>query len=234
MNAARRLQQLALTLLWVQLLLHGQLQPLVLVALPLLLVLGLRQRRLPRPALLGLTALVLLLWASGASLGNRSALLQSACNLLWLLCGLKLLEARRHNDQRRCSLLLLLAVGLAGVGGQALAASLLQAACALLALASLLALEAGPQPWASCCGAAPFWWAWPCRCWLPPLCCYPGLSRCGACNWGSGAQRSLPAPGPWRTGTPGAGQRSGRPGQLCRPAAAASAALLAGVSAPTL
>jgi transglutaminase-like putative cysteine protease len=146
MNAARRLQQLALTLLWVQLLLHGQLQPLVLVALPLLLVVSLRQRRLPRPALLGLTALVLLLWASGASLGDRSALLQSACNLLWLLCGLKLLEARRHNDQRRCSLLLLLAVGLAGVGGQALAASLLQAASALLALASLLALEAGPQP----------------------------------------------------------------------------------------
>ncbi|MEB3173211.1 MAG: DUF3488 and transglutaminase-like domain-containing protein [Cyanobacteriota bacterium] len=146
MSGAPLLQLLCLALLWLQLLLQGQLQTLVAVALPGLLVLRLRHTNLPRPLLLGITLGALALWGLGASLGDRTALLQSACNLLWLLCGLKLLEARSHNDQRRCSLLLLLAVGLAGVAGQQLGASLLQGLCALLALASLLALEGGPRP----------------------------------------------------------------------------------------
>jgi len=146
MNGAPLLQLISLALLWLQLLLQGQLQPLVALALPGLLALRLRRSTLQRPLLLALTLGSLVLWALGASLGDRTALLQSACNLLWLLCGLKLLEARSHNEQRRCSLLLLLSVGLAGVAGQQLAASLLQGLCALLALASLLALEGGPRP----------------------------------------------------------------------------------------
>jgi transglutaminase-like putative cysteine protease len=146
MSSAALLQLLSLALLWLQLLLQGQLQTLVAIVLPLLMALRLRQRPLPRPWLLSLTLLALLAWAPGASLGDRSALLQSACNLLWLLSGLKLLEACSHNDQRRCSLLLLLAVGLAALAEQGLAASLLQGLCALLALASLLALEGGPSP----------------------------------------------------------------------------------------
>ena len=146
MTSALLLQQGCLALLWLQLLLQGQLQTLVALALPLLLLLTLRQRRLPRAVFLALTAAGLLLWGAGASLGDRSALLASACNLLWLLCGLKLLEARSHHERCRVSLLLLLAVGLAGVAEQSLLASLLQGLCALLALTALLALEGGPLP----------------------------------------------------------------------------------------
>ncbi len=146
MIVAVQLQLVCLGLLWLQLLLQGQLQTLVAVALPLLLLLRLRHQPLGRPVLWGLTAAVLLLWASGASLGDRSALLASGCNLLWLLCGLKLLEARSQPDQRRCCVLLLVAIGLAGVGAQSLGASLLQGLCALLALAALQAFEGAPQP----------------------------------------------------------------------------------------
>jgi len=140
-----QLQVACLGLLWLQLLLQGQLQALVALALPLLLLLRLRSQPLARPALWGLTAAVLLLWASGASLGDRSALLASGCNLLWLLCGLKLLEARSQRDQRRCCVLLLVAIGLAGVGAQSLGASLLQGLCVLLALTALMALEGAPR-----------------------------------------------------------------------------------------
>ncbi|MBM5799607.1 MAG: DUF3488 domain-containing protein [Cyanobacteria bacterium K_DeepCast_35m_m2_023] len=146
MSSAGLLQLLCLALLWLQLLLQGQLQTLVAVLLPLLLALRLRRQPLHQPILLGLTLLALLAWGMGVSLGDRSALLLSACNLLWLLSGLKLLEARSHHDQRRCSLLLLLAVGLAALAEQGLGASLLQGICTLLALGSLLALEGGPSP----------------------------------------------------------------------------------------
>mgnify|MGYP006270568539 CR=1 FL=1 len=146
MTVAPQLQLACLALLWLQLLVQGQLQTLVAVALPLLLLLMLWQRALPRAVLLGLTAAALLLWGAGASWGDRSALLGSACNLLWLLCGLKLLEARRDHERRRVSVLLLLAVGLAGVAGQSLLASLFQGLCALLAITALLELEGGSQP----------------------------------------------------------------------------------------
>ena len=142
--AGLRLQLIGLALLWLQLLLQGQLQVAVAIALPLLLLLKLRPRKLPRPAQLGLTVAALLVWSLGASMGDRSALLQSCSNLLWLLSGLKLLEARGPREQRQCGLLLLVATGLAGLAAQALAASLLQGLVVLLALASLLSLDLPP------------------------------------------------------------------------------------------
>ena len=145
MNTALWLQLACLALLWLQLLLQGQLQTVVAIGLPLLLLLRLRPRPLPRSVLLGLTAGLVLLWATGASLADRSGLLQGACNLLWLLSGLKLLEARSHNEHQRLTVLLLLSVGLAGVTAQSLAASLGQGICALLTLTALLSLEAGPE-----------------------------------------------------------------------------------------
>ncbi|MEB3234408.1 MAG: DUF3488 and transglutaminase-like domain-containing protein [Cyanobacteriota bacterium] len=147
MSTAQRLQVAALGLLWLQLVWQGQLQPQVAVALPLLLVLACRPAA-PTPLLRhSLTAAGLLLWAAGAALGDRTALLQSGCNLVWLLSGLKLLEARSKGERRLVSLLLLLGIGLAGLGQQALGPSLMQGATALVALAALLSLESQGQPW---------------------------------------------------------------------------------------
>lgn len=143
---ARRLQVAALALLWLQLLLLGQLQTWVALAMPLLIVLNTRPTLPPRGMLLGLTAAALLLWGLDASMADRTALLRSGCNLLWLLSGLKLLETRNRGGERLASLLLLLAIGLAGLGTQALGANLVLAAATLLALASLLCLHSASLP----------------------------------------------------------------------------------------
>ena len=63
--------------------------------------------------------------------------------MLWLLCGLKLLELEGAGAFRRNGLLLLIAIGTAGTLAQDLGASLLQGIAALLAVGSLLALEVG-------------------------------------------------------------------------------------------
>lgn len=152
MKASRRLQLAALTLLWLQLMLLGQLQSGVAVAMPLLIMLGLRQAQPQRGVVPALTAASLLIWAINASLGDRTALLQSSCNLLWLLSGLKLLEARQPAGLQRCSLLLLVAIGLAGLSTQALGPSLVLAAASLLTLASLLSLHSRAQPLAALLG----------------------------------------------------------------------------------
>jgi len=143
---ARRLQVAALALLWLQLLLLGQLQTWVALAMPLLIVLNTRPTLPTQGMLLGLTAAALLLWGLDASMADRTALLRSGCNLLWLLSGLKLLETRNRGGERLASLLLLLAIGLAGLGTQALGANLVLAAATLLALASLLCLHSASLP----------------------------------------------------------------------------------------
>jgi transglutaminase-like putative cysteine protease len=148
--ASRQTQQLLLAgqaLLWLQLLLQGQLQPLLVLALPVLMGLQLRtlSQRLPRPWLLTLTVGLLLAWGISQTLGPSNGLLASVSNLLWLMLGLQQLEARHHGQQQRSVLLVLLSIGLAGLGSQGLAASLMQGAAALLALAGLHNLESGGQ-----------------------------------------------------------------------------------------
>jgi len=147
MPLSLRLLQLAQALLWGQLLIGGQLQPLAAVGMPALLALSLRppwvQARWRLPAL---TLLVLVAWAFTAPLQERSSWLFSLGNLVWLMGGLKLLESRDPPGRRRASLVLLLGIGLAGSLSQNLAASLVQGLCALCCVGSLLSLEAGPQP----------------------------------------------------------------------------------------
>ncbi|MEB3234200.1 MAG: DUF3488 and transglutaminase-like domain-containing protein [Cyanobacteriota bacterium] len=144
---AQTLQAASLLVLWLQLLGLRQAQPLLLVALPGLALLSCwpppalqRRRRLISNGL-GVALGTALLAVS--PLGERSQWLAIVINLLWLLSGFKLLEAERPEEIRRSGLLLLLAIGMAGVYRQALAASLLQGGAALLAVGSLLALEIG-------------------------------------------------------------------------------------------
>ena len=147
MHQTQKLLLASQVLLWLQLLLQGQLQPLLAIALPALMVLQLRPPRgaLPRPWLLALTVGLLLGWGVSQALGASNGLLPSISNLLWLMLGLQQLEAKRHEQQQRSVLLLLLGIGLAGLGSQGLAASLMQASAALLALAGLHSLESGGQ-----------------------------------------------------------------------------------------
>jgi len=144
---ALQLQAASLSVLWLQLLGLSQAQPATLVALPLLVVLRLwapaplqRHRRLWSN---GVGLLLIGATLATTPLGDRSLWLAGMANLLWLLSGCKLLEVERPGAIRRSGLLLLVAIGMAGVFGQNLAPSLLQGAAALLALGSLLGLEMG-------------------------------------------------------------------------------------------
>ena len=140
------LQSASLAVLWLQLLSMREAQLIVLISLPLLTVLKLwsppllqSQGWFPNGLLFGLVAT----WLTQSSLGAMSGWLISCANLLWLLSGLKLLEALQPAAIRRTSLLLLLAVGMAGIFAQGLGSSLMQAISALLAVGSLLGLEIG-------------------------------------------------------------------------------------------
>jgi len=83
------------------------------------------------------------LWGLGL-LGLRPVdLLSSLAIVLTLLGGLKLWEARRLPERRLVCLLQLLSAGLQGALQTDLAASLLQGAAVVMALAGLLALEVG-------------------------------------------------------------------------------------------
>ncbi|MBW0167518.1 MAG: DUF3488 and transglutaminase-like domain-containing protein [Vulcanococcus sp.] len=140
------LLRLALLLLWGQLLVSGQLQPLVAIALPSLLLIGGRGAWGSNSTRLPLLTLGLLgAWLATTPLGDRSTWLFSLANLLWLMAALKLLEAGSVASKRRAALVQLIGIGLAGVLSQNLAASLMQAASALLVVAALLSLEAGPE-----------------------------------------------------------------------------------------
>ena len=142
-----RLQAASLGLLWLTLLSLSKAEPLVLISLPALILLRLwsppplQQRRRLWANALGLPLIGACL--AVIPLGDRSAWLAGFSNLLWLLAGLKLLEVEQAGAIRRCGLLLLLAVGAAGVFAQDLGPSLLQGGAALLAVGSLLALELG-------------------------------------------------------------------------------------------
>ena len=142
-----RLLQLAQALLWGHLLISGQLQPVAALGIPVLLALSLWPQWVQaRRPLLVLTLLVLAAWAVTAPLQERSSWLVSLGNLVWLMGGLKLLESNAPASRRRACLVLLIGIGLAGSLTQTLAVSLVQGACALCCVGSLLCLEAGPQP----------------------------------------------------------------------------------------
>lgn len=141
------LLRLALLLLWGQLLVSGQLQPLVAIALPALLLIGSRGIWVSGSTRLQLLTLGLLgAWVATTPVADRSIWLFSMANLLWLMAALKLLEAGSVASKRRAALVQLIGIGLAGVLSQNLAASLIQAASALLVVAALLSLETGPEP----------------------------------------------------------------------------------------
>ena len=143
---AIQLLSASLASLWLQLLNMQEAQPLVLICLPLLILSRLLnppllQRRSWIPSLLMIG--LLSAWLAQALQGGMSGWLINCANLLWLLSGLKLLEAQRPGEIRRTGLLLLLAVGLTGVFAQGLGSSLMQGSTALLAVGSLLGLELG-------------------------------------------------------------------------------------------
>lgn len=138
-------QLASLAVLWCGLLSIHEAQPLVLISLPVLIGL-----RVWRPKALdmrrrvvsnGMVLALLTAWVAGAELNDRGAWLAAFSNLLWLLCGLKTLELDQYGAQRRTGLLLVLAAGTSGLFAQALGPSLLQAAAACMAIASLIVLE---------------------------------------------------------------------------------------------
>jgi len=146
MSQARWLLLTSQAVLWLQLLVQGQLQLLVALALPGLMFLQLwrPRQRLPSVSMRLITLSFLFFWVAGLTLAPGS-FLQGVSNLLWLLIGLQQLEARRHEQHQRSVLMLLLGTGLAGLGAQGLAASLSQGLTALVALAGLHSLETGDQ-----------------------------------------------------------------------------------------
>ena len=147
MHLAPRLLQLALSMLWLQLLIAQQLSWSTALGVALCLLLSQRPSLLaPRGRLTALTLGSLLLWGATTPIADRSGWVESLANLLWLMAGLKLLEAQKNRESRIPVLVLLIGVGLAGLMSQSLAASLLHGLCALCCLGALLAAESGPQP----------------------------------------------------------------------------------------
>ena len=151
MFLAQRLLQLTLLLLWAELLISGHLYVLAAIAIPAILLLSLQPHSLVRSHLNWITLVCLLGWTITAitKQENPTTWFTSLANLLWLMASLKLLESVQKRSPRSSALVLLLSIGLAGIFNQNLSASLLQGSCALLCIAALVALEAGPQPLAS-------------------------------------------------------------------------------------
>jgi len=147
MSTSLRLLQLALLLMWGQLLINGALQPMVAIAIPVLLGISGRPELIqPKGRLLTLTLLTLAAWLASTPLHDRNGWMASLGNLVWLMGGLKLLESSDPPGRRRASLVMLLGIGLAGTLSQSLVASVMQGVCSLCCVGSLLSLEAGPQP----------------------------------------------------------------------------------------
>lgn len=142
----QRLLQIALLILWVQLLVAGQLLPLAIGTIPLVVLLGWKPGILSRTQLNLLTAGVVTAWLVTTPLGDRGSWLQSLANLLWLMAGLKLVLPKPATPPRMGALVMLLCIGMAAALNQSLGASLIQGLCALLSVVALLGMESGPQP----------------------------------------------------------------------------------------
>ena len=137
---AQALQTIALLLLLSQVI--KELLPAT--AFGILLALALRwQPKLPRRRLISLG--LLSLWAINQLVAGAAGWLEAASNLVWLLAALRLLEANDRKNIGGSGLLLLLALGLAGLQANGLAASLLAAVSALFVLCSLLGVQQGAQ-----------------------------------------------------------------------------------------
>ena len=137
---AQALQAIALLLLLSQVI--TELLPAT--AFGILLALALRwQKKLPRRRLISLG--LLSLWAINQLIAGAAGWLEAASNLLWLLAALRLLEANDRKNIGGSGLLLLLALGLAGLQASGLGASLLAAMAALLVLCSLLGVQQGVE-----------------------------------------------------------------------------------------
>lgn len=138
---SRQLQLAALAILWLQLLSHGQLQPISATAIGACLAWALWRPALPQRWLQLLTLALLALWWFSSPLADRGQWLASLCNLLWLFCGLQLLRPVQAGEGRRQLLVQLVAIGLAGLQAQGLGASLMQALAVLINLAAVISLE---------------------------------------------------------------------------------------------
>ena len=137
---AQALQAIALLLLLSQVI--TELLPAT--AFGILLALVLRwQKTLSRRRLISLG--LLSLWIINQLIAGSAGWLEAASNLLWLLAALRLLEANDRKTIGGSGLLLLLALGLAGLQTSGLGASLLAALAALLVLCSLLGVQQGAE-----------------------------------------------------------------------------------------
>jgi len=102
-----------------------------------------KEQQLKRRRLISLSLLAI--WGANQLIAGSAGWLEAATNLVWLLAALRLLEANDRKNIGGSGLLLLLALGLAGLQANGLAASLLAAVAALLVLCSLLGVQQGAQ-----------------------------------------------------------------------------------------
>ena len=102
-----------------------------------------KEEKLKRRRLISLSLLAI--WGANQLIAGSAGWLEAATNLVWLLAALRLLEANDRKNIGGSGLLLLLAIGLAGLQANGLAASLLAAISALLVLCSLLGVQQGAQ-----------------------------------------------------------------------------------------
>ena len=145
-STPKLLQLVALAVLWLQLLAWGPLPWPGAVGIPILLVLNIQPRRIAATPLRVLTLALVVLWVSAMPWGDPGQWLRQLGCLLWIMAGLKLLEARDAAGWRSAALVLLFGVGISSSLSQSLGASLLQALSAVLCVGSLLAVEASQQP----------------------------------------------------------------------------------------
>jgi transglutaminase-like putative cysteine protease len=140
LRQAQALQAIALILLLVPII--SQLIPATVGGILIALVLRLKQI-LPQRRLISIA--LLSAWATNQLLAGVSGWLEATSNLVWLLVSLRLLEANDRKNIGGSGLLLLLALGLAGLQANGLGASLLAVTAALLVLCSLVGVQQGNQ-----------------------------------------------------------------------------------------
>lgn len=142
MDQSKNFLQFALLVLWLQLLLTGQFQLFSAIIIPVILFFSTLGTLVNRNSKYWIVVLTLFGWACTISLENWFI---SLVNLLWLMSGLKILEADSKIDTRNSILVTLLGIGLASILINDLASSLVYIFVISLCLAALLSLELGPQ-----------------------------------------------------------------------------------------